>query len=57
LTRAVFALPPYDQRSDRDTTNATDTIFANGGANSLLDLVADGDGYRASVCLALDDGR
>jgi protocatechuate 3,4-dioxygenase beta subunit len=52
-TRSVFAYPPYNQRPHRDTMNVTDSIFATGGENSLLDLAVEQDGYRGAVCLML----
>jgi protocatechuate 3,4-dioxygenase beta subunit len=53
LTHAVFTRPPYNQRPDRDTTNAVDSLFAAGGNNSLLDVVAGDDRYLGTVCLML----
>ncbi|MGH9267249.1 MAG: hypothetical protein ACRD0D_03635 [Acidimicrobiales bacterium] len=53
VTDTVFSQPPYRERSGRDTTNATDEIFAAGGAAAVLDLEPDGDGYRAGMCFIL----
>ena len=38
LTDAVYTKAPYDTRGARDTRNATDSIFRNGGSRSLLTL-------------------
>jgi protocatechuate 3,4-dioxygenase beta subunit len=53
VTDAVFARAPYRERPGRDTTNATDSIFAGGGEGALLDVQPDRDGLRASICFAL----
>ena len=54
----VLSLEPYAQRPGRDTTNDTDEIFPTGGDPAVVDLAADGDGYRAAICLLLPtDGR
>jgi protocatechuate 3,4-dioxygenase beta subunit len=54
INDAVLARAPYAERPGRDTTNETDTIFATGGEPAVLDVVAaDGDGYRAGICLVL----
>jgi hypothetical protein len=50
---SVFAFAPYRERPVRDTTNATDEIFATGGEAAMLRLQKDHDGYKAVVCLAL----
>lgn len=49
----VLSLEPYAQRSGRDTTNNTDEILPTGGDPAVVDLAADGDGYRAAICLVL----
>ncbi len=54
LTDAVFRRPPYDRRPGRDTRNATDAVFVNGGRNSLLAVHADGrGGYVASIAMGV----
>ena len=48
LTDQVFARPPYAGRPPRDTTNATDSIFVDGGESTMLHLVGDAaDGLPA----------
>jgi hypothetical protein len=54
LTDAVYALAPYAARGPRDTTNATDGIYAVAGAQSLLAVRRRGNGYRAKMVLAVD---
>lgn len=53
ITNAVFAQPPYRDRPDRDTTNATDEIFPTGGEPAVLDVRSHGDGYLAATRLRL----
>ena len=54
LTDEVFARPPYAGRPPRDTTNATDSIFADGGARTVLRLTGDpADGLTGMLCLAI----
>jgi protocatechuate 3,4-dioxygenase beta subunit len=51
VTDAVFAQPGYDTRGKRDTTNATDAIFANHGAETILALTPQGAaGYVGVLC-------
>jgi len=51
LNDAVLARPPYAERPDRDTVNATDEIFAHEGQDTVPAVTPDGDGYRAAICL------
>ena len=51
LNDEVLARPPYAERPGRDTTNATDEIFAHDGEATILAVTPDGDGYRADICL------
>ncbi len=53
VTAEVFAWPPYHERRHRDTTNATDEIFATGGGPAVLDVVSAIGGYRTGACLTL----
>lgn len=55
LTDEVFARPPYAGRPPRDTTNATDSIFVDGGELTVLRLVGDAaDGLTGVLCLAIE---
>lgn len=51
----VLVQMPYATRPGRDTTNDTDEIFTTGGDPAVLDIVPNGDGYRAAICLELPD--
>ncbi len=44
MTDSVFRQSPYSSRGNRDTRNANDSIFVNGGKNSLLAVAANGSG-------------
>jgi protocatechuate 3,4-dioxygenase beta subunit len=52
----VLAKAPYAERPGRDTTNTTDEIFPSGGDPAVLEVSADGDGYRAVICLVVPTG-
>ena len=55
LTDRVFARPPYAGRPARDTTNATDSIFRDGGERTVLHLVGDVvRGLTGLLCLAIE---
>jgi protocatechuate 3,4-dioxygenase beta subunit len=56
LNDRVLSLEPYSQRPGRGTTNDTDEILPTGGDPAVLDVVADGAGYRAAICLILPSG-
>jgi hypothetical protein len=59
--RDVPARQPADRQGQRrdapdhkpDTTNATDSVYANGGAQSLLKLTPSGKGYIGAITLAV----
>jgi protocatechuate 3,4-dioxygenase beta subunit len=53
LTDAVYRRSPYSKRTGRDTTNATDAIFRNGGSRSLLSLNRHGNGYVGSIVMGV----
>jgi protocatechuate 3,4-dioxygenase beta subunit len=53
LTDRVYAQSPYSLRPNRDTRNATDGIFANGGASSVLHLRRSGRGYVGSLTVGV----
>jgi protocatechuate 3,4-dioxygenase beta subunit len=55
VTDEVFARLPYAGRPPRDTTNATDSIFADGGERTVLRLTGDPvDGLTGVLCLAIE---
>ena len=53
LTDAVYRRTPYNRRPNRDTRNATDSIFRNGGAKSMLKLARSGSGYVATITMGV----
>jgi len=53
VTDEVFARPPYDERPERDTTNATDEIFSSGADPAVLDLTSTDGAYLAAAWLRL----
>ena len=53
LTDAVYRRSPYKRRPGRDTRNATDSIFRNGGKRSLLVLRKSGNGYTGRITMGV----
>ncbi len=53
LTDAVYKRSPYNKRPNRDTRNAADSIFRNGGSRSLLTLRTSGNGYIGSITMGV----
>jgi protocatechuate 3,4-dioxygenase beta subunit len=53
LTDAVYAKAPYNRRPGRDTRNAQDMIYANGGRQSLLTVARKGSGYVGSIAMGV----
>src|SRR5216117_1566533 len=52
LTDKVYAKAPYSSRPGRTTRNASDSVFVNGGKNSMLAVHTDGaGGYVASITM------
>ena len=54
LTDRVFARAPYAAKGKRDTTNASDRIYGEGGSQLLLAVADEGPGYRATFDVGLD---
>lgn len=54
VTDQVFTQAPYNTTGQRDTTNATDMHYANGGDQLLGELVSTEGGYLSTLNLALD---
>jgi protocatechuate 3,4-dioxygenase beta subunit len=53
ISNAVYTQQPYAQHTGRDTTNATDSIFAQGGQQSLLTLTPAASGYTGTQTLVI----
>ena len=53
VTDAVLGKPGYAARGERDTTNATDSIFANHGDDTMLTLTPHGAGYVGLLCASV----
>ena len=49
VTDAVYRRSPYSNRPNRETRNADDSLFGNGGKRSLLRLHQSGAGYVGSI--------
>jgi protocatechuate 3,4-dioxygenase beta subunit len=53
LSNQVFARAPYSQHPNRDTTNANDGIYAQGGRQSIVDVKQNGSGMVGSITLTV----
>ena len=53
LTDRVFRRRPYSRRPNRDTRNATDSVFRNGGRRLLLSLRRSGSGYVGAITMGV----
>jgi protocatechuate 3,4-dioxygenase beta subunit len=53
LTAKVYEAAPYKSRGNPDTTDATDSIYRNGGSKSLLDVAKTGTGYLGSIVMGV----
>src|SRR5215468_1119355 len=54
LTDAAYRKAPYSSRPGRTTRNADDSVYVNGGRNSMLGVRADGKGgYVASITMGV----
>jgi protocatechuate 3,4-dioxygenase beta subunit len=49
VTDTVYRRKPYSNRPSRETRNADDSLFRNGGKRSLLQLRRSGAGYVGSI--------
>jgi len=55
LTDQVYARQPYAAKGQRNTRNANDGIYQQGGPQLVLDAAATSDGYAATFDIALQD--
>jgi protocatechuate 3,4-dioxygenase beta subunit len=53
VTDGVYTNAPYSSRPGRDTRNAADSIYCNGGSKSVLGLRRSGAGYVASLTMGV----
>jgi len=53
LTDRVYRRSPYSTRPARDTRNATDAIYRNGGSRSMLKVARSGSGYVGAIVLGV----
>jgi len=53
LTDTVYRRTPYNRRPNRDTRNATDSIFRNGGSKSILKLAKTKTGYLGRITMGV----
>jgi Dioxygenase len=53
LTDRVFRHSPYSKRGSRDTRNAADSIYRNGGRKGLLSVRRHGSGYVAAIAMGV----
>lgn len=53
LTDTVYKRAPYARRPNRDTRNAADFIYPNGGKRSTLKLSKSGPGYVGSIVMGV----
>jgi hypothetical protein len=53
LTDRVYKRSPYSRRPGRDTRNAADGVFRNGGSRSILKLTKAGTGYTGAITMGV----
>ena len=53
LTDSVYKHSPYSKRPSRDTRNADDSIYRNGGRKGLLSMRRHGHGYVGSIAMGV----
>jgi protocatechuate 3,4-dioxygenase beta subunit len=53
VTDAVYKRTPYRARPNRDTRNAADSIYRNGGRRSMLKLARSGTAYVGSITMGV----
>ena len=53
LTDSVYGKAPYRNRPARDTRNANDAVYRNGGKSSLLSVRKDGAGYVGTITMGV----
>ena len=53
LTDVVYRRSPYSSRPGRDTRNAADSVFRNGGKRSMLRVRRSGTGYVGTIAMGV----
>jgi protocatechuate 3,4-dioxygenase beta subunit len=53
VTDTVYKRSPYNRRPNRDTRNATDSIYRNGGSKSVLSVRRRGAGYLGTIAMGV----
>jgi protocatechuate 3,4-dioxygenase beta subunit len=53
VTNAVYRKKPYSNRPSRDTRNASDSVFRNGGKRSLVTVRKVRGGYVAAITMGV----
>ena len=53
LTDAVYRRSPYSRRPGRDVRNTADSVFRNGGRQSMLRLTKNGSGYVGAIAMGV----
>ena len=53
MTDTIYARAPYSKRGTRETRNADDQIFGNGGASSILRLARSGTDYVGTLTMGV----
>src|SRR5437879_6222227 len=56
VTDAAYRKAPYTRRPGRDTRNATDSVYRNGGKKSLMSVRKNGAGYIATIAMGVHRG-
>jgi hypothetical protein len=55
LTDQVHGQPPYASKGTRDTRNANDGIYQQGGSQLVLNVTQTSQGYAATFDIALEN--
>ena len=53
LTDSVYRKAPYKSRPGRDTRNANDFVYRDGGKSSTLRVSKNGAGYVAAITMGV----
>src|SRR6266571_192856 len=51
VTDVAYEKAPYDARPNRDTRNAVDSVFRNGGSKSLVSVRRNGNAYVSTITM------